>query len=533
MPYVFPKRQAKNEDVNATEDLNYEVVTATEKYGKLNPHDFASAIQPDVTEDAYYKVTYATVGVDPGFGTFAGWLAPSKPGTNEQAIPNDGSWTPLTDIDVDPVTGVSVLWIIARVQYIWLGFDNPPASWDINTGGHAYSCSGAESARMYPARVQFAVVVNGRVIDLTMTGMPDAYDDGIRGEIPVVFAGATYGQPGPRLNVEPNCSSINSEMYSVRVGAMVPVPSGTQSVRIIARRLGLDRVGWPGYDPNDQVVVFSRQLMAMELPVYAGGTVTYDSIDTPNLDPEDVFSAQAVGTDRINAVRTKYNAVEPGALSRGALDHMHLKSLIPTGASASQIKTLTPAGTKALATYYPGFETAAPLPVSPSPGDGWYPVESTAGNQLKTGAITIDGKCWLVIIGNVQLVMINAWTTGGAIARRRNLLNTAAFSIIYKPSSGAAVVAPGSEAYVNAYNRVASNVYVGGSGVADASPEGHDRENVDVPVFAVLEFGGGGLPIGNLDYVGLYSSVMGAVGGAHVNAVVRRGSLIVLKVDQE
>jgi hypothetical protein len=525
MSYIFPKRRLRDQDVLDPVEINDDVQPVVENYGgRINQHNLASSLNPAVQPNAYYKVHYAKQSYDAGFGTYTSpYLNPELDASGTcDILTNDGSWMTLTSIQLDVTTGNSVLWIVAQLQQLWAAWQNPTSS-STNPFGSGN-----------PAKTQFALLVNGNLIETTLTGLPDPFDQCVVPEHPKYWRTLANvdNRPGPRLELKVDASGIGPEIVPVRLSAVVPVPAGSTTVRVVARRLGLSHEAYGGYDDDDWVGVGNRQLMALELPVVAATATAFDDLSVEAFQPEDDLSQQTLGTERIDRVRAKLNSVGAGALSRGACDHVHLASKVPVGASATQIITLTPGATSVLASYYPGFETAT-VASAPAGQVGWWPVwNSSNSKELKTGSITVDKACYLVVLADVQLHSLNHFVGGTApTGQARNFYG--AFSIIMKRTAASSPeIIEASEVYVNNWNN-SNPTLVNRADV--------DREQTNVSLFAVIEFDSGANPIGNLDFVGVYNANIGprtaslgpiAPGVSSVRSVVRRGSFSVLQIEK-
>ena len=513
MSYIFPKRRLRDQDVLDPVEINDDVQPVVENYGgRINQHNLAAGLAPAVEANAYYKVHYAVRSEDSGFGVHTAYTDPSvTTGGNDHLVPVGSGWSVVSDVQLDITTGTSVLWVVARVQII----------------------DGS-----IPGNVQLALAVNGALIEGTVTGMPDPYDNAVRGELPnpTKTEPNKDNRPGPRVEVVRSCSAQGPGIWLVRFGAMVPVPAGSTTVRVLCRRLGTQ---------FNQIGLTNRQLMAIELPVVAASAVAFDEVNVEAFEPEDTISQQTLGTDRVDRIRQKLNNVRSGALARGSCDHYHLTSKVGSGTAQT---ALAPASTNTISSYYPGFETAT-LATSSHGSVGWYPVHA-GSNELGVSSLTISKGCYLIVHANVQVRHLELYDP----PRPHPLQHAAiygALCFILKRSGQDPEVVPASECYIQHYNMVNDGVtrilydWNNGSGVGDKPTRPLiDSQNLDVSLLAVIEFGDSGHAIGNVDYIKVMGSTMSAphldpnglhytqMGSAYIQMSTRRANISVLHLEK-
>ena len=131
MPYIFPKRRLNDRDVLDPVELNEDILPAMELYaGEINEHNISETVRGVITQpaSATHSYVYKEKMSDPGFGDFSSaWNHPS-PGTASGSyvashkVSNDMNWEVIDLMTFTKATGVSKLWIVGQVTYIWLGF---------------------------------------------------------------------------------------------------------------------------------------------------------------------------------------------------------------------------------------------------------------------------------------------------------------------------------------------------------------------------------------------------------------------------
>ena len=521
MAYIFPKRKWRDSDVLDPIELNLDFAPAAElASGNLDQHNLSSSVSLTVASEAYWKTHYVQQEADPGMGgpgsenfpiPSSAWASAN----NGHQINNDSSWGAVSTVTQTFTSGTVNLLIIAQLQYFWEG-------WDVSANPHDWT---SQSTR--PAKVQFAIRVNGNILPETVTGKNDPHE---RAVVPVVPAkqrnmvtGVTgTDRPGPALNYNKDTATIGPEVLPVRITATIEVPAGTQTVEVVARRIPM--TGFlRGYGSTNRVWVMNRQLLALEIPSYPISSTEFSAVAAPAFDSEDTISAVSIGAERIDKVRNSLNKIQPGATSRGAFNHFHLPSMMGSGTQQKVIESVSSYQPGAGTTEYPGFgETTFTTTVGAGVA-GWYLVGSPAGNDLLSDAITIDEPCTLIVLGNVQFRRAY-----NAAASTKFFTNFGCFCIGYKLStSGSKTLDPETEVVVNSYN------WGGNAGNASRVPKGQMLEEINVPLMQVFEFSDdGSTPFSttsNIDNIGIYCSSTPGGGGTPTPALeLQRGSLTIL-----
>jgi hypothetical protein len=512
MAYIFPKRKLRSDDVLDPVELNQDFTPAAElASGNLDQHNFSSSVNLTVASEAYWKIHYSQQEADPGMGSpgspnfpipSSSWAASN----NGDQINNDGSWGALSTVSETFTSGTTNLLIIAQVQYFWEGW----------TASGAQHTSGGTS----PAKIQFALRVNGNILSETVTGKSDPNE---RSAVPVVpenqrnMVASSSGtdMPGPALNYNVNTNTIGPECFAARITATIEVPAGTQTVEVVARRLPITSSGASGLAPyadTNRVWAMNRQLLVLETPSYPISATEFSSVDAPAFDSEDTISASSLGAARIDKIRNSLNKIQPGATARGAFTHYHLPSMMGAG---TQQKVLDPAASFEPAggtVEYPGFGSTTFTTTAGT--SGWYLV-GYGGTDLLSDAITIDEPCTLIILGNLQFRRAYDRSTTG-----KQLWNFGCFCIGYKLSTSSRTMDAETEAVVNSYN------FAGNAGTGGKVGKGQILEEINVPLMQVLEFSS---TTANVDNIGIYCSTTSGGGGTPVpSLILQRGSLTIL-----
>ena len=397
-------------------------------------------------------------------------------------IPNTQAWVSVTNnagnaLKSTFTTDQAVLWITAYVQYVWNGFFEPKGGPGIDVDDAEYENSGhfeldptefldsdgdqrapyayrlREASSEYenkypdrggfhhgsrgerPANVQFAIRIDGRVIEESITGKHGTYDHepkGFRaGESSEGKAGqrsfeykVTYDsalpRPGQRIPTE-RAVGLGPEVLPVRFGCVVPVAPGSHTVEIIARRLR------PLQDQDlkvgDYVGVFSRRLLTMELPSYAARTTSRVSPPTiPSFESETGITETRIGTNTSQKLQNRLNDIRVADVARNSLPNTHLPSKVKYSkrtAITPGLQTMTTGDV--LSTGYsqarwPGWGTHKNRVVTnrldgwretfeDANGAGWFMLTDGASDDLliESSDLSVAGNEFLVAMADVNL----------------------------------------------------------------------------------------------------------------------------------
>ena len=506
MPYEFPTRGLVNTDVLDTVEMNGDVIRAAEKYsGRLNQHDFrASTIaSAALAAGAYHTVRQNLfASVDPGWRHALGSTPDTAPADGFR-LQNDGSWQVLDTMTSTFSTGTGILWIVGWLNYVshtWYGsYGDWPASPLRDPCG---------------ADVQFAILLDGRIVGMARTG---ALNETLRTFIPATADVQRSGtnRPGPAAMRRDWAHSMGPPLCPVRFGAVIPVVTVSHTVEVVARRSTALLYRSVRY-VSDFIVVLSRKLFTLEIPSMPPATSAAAAVDVSTFEPEDVFSAAAIGANRVNVIRNAYNDVQSGAVSRGGFNHFHL----PTALLDRARSDIIPAALQTSNDIYPGYNTPT-VAAAKTNGTGWWPLDDGAGADLSTLANhptvfnTTTLSSYLLIFANVHVQTVRATGAGGG-----NHSRFGALALGYRRSdTGAQVIFGNTEAHFNSFN-------------PDLQSLTTDRNiDLDVPMFQVID---ATAPlVFNVDYIRVYGSSGDAIVAANPSTTEigwLRGNIVVLQI---
>lgn len=217
------------------------------------------------------------------------------------------------------------------------------------------------SRGFYPSLVQFALRVDGKIIDESITGKRLSMEEsthGLRVNDSPFMAGAlessagVFGQrsmsramsyedddkarPGQKLKSS-RAVACGPEVMPVRIGALVSLEPGSHTIEIVARRLQRKKLKFLS---GDFVGVFSRRLLSVELPMYAPRQDGVDELDSQRLQSygvETEVNDRRLATKR-QSIADRLNAVRESDVFRGTFPNTHL----PSKVVYSNTVTITP-----------------------------------------------------------------------------------------------------------------------------------------------------------------------------------------------
>ena len=535
MPYIFPKRKLRDSDILDVVELNEDFIPAAEVCaGNLNAHNIQENVTPDfrrnnTDETAYYKYAFNVVDGDPKLGSAsstssASYTLPSLSSfTGEHQVRNDNSWDVVdsSSLRISAFsTGVSTLWITAYAQYFWMGFVAQSA---VRGAGGGVPQGAERTHHMWASegngncRLQFAIRVNGRIIESTITGKQYAFENSVEPIRSKYQRGGgigfgsnrrkgDYKFPGPHGTWTEGATALGPVAIPVRLGCHHPVQPGKHIIDLVVRRLPRidgddDKQDLEDTNVDDDIVlVGSRKLFVVELKRHPTATSTLTSTSVPAFETEDTITSAELQTSRTDTIRTALNTVKRGALARGALNHYHLKSPV---IAANQITRND--STASFTARYPGHGSWKSTVhtnkfTTSSSGIGFYNLETSSG-KFQVGPATgtsfsLTEPSIFIVTGNVQLHGIKNDTAYGGFGSGTSatnvgiatMANFAAIALgITTASSSIEAMLASCISYVNSFNAITHNHNT--SSDPPTNFNDHDKsfdEEVNVPIFHVF-----------------------------------------------
>jgi hypothetical protein len=537
MSYIFPKRVLRSKDILDPAEMNEDYVPASELYsGKLNAHNFRDDVAVPRAENALFNYAHSWTTVNHKMGSPGAFSLPNTSSTSDDVlIPNTQVWKSIESSSV--TTGNSTLWITACLQYFWLWWssysDHPGLGWkriEFADGTGDEGEDGAYAGEGRPAAVQFAIRVDGRVIEWTITGKQNPFEAPAAGLKPTNAKVAAVFHP----EYVRRTTACGPEMLPVRMTTAFPVAAGTHTIEIVARRIPRPTASYT--NQSDHVYVFSRQLFVLDMPSHPQASTTPSTLEVVAQETESTLSAASLGTDAIDKTRDAFNDIKTGAVARGAFTRDHIAS--PVTYSSAMSFDEAPIATNKSYNHYPGFggsigyigtEDVTTVPYDDSEWLNLYHNTSAGIEHLRTtdacattsGTLNTTDKTLILIYANIDVTRLMYYFTGYD-ARPSSTGNrvrdvVACFKLGYYDSTDDEyyMIQP-SEANVNKTTWWMRDLTNGstttrGSGGLMQGPD-NEPMNIDVPLFGILECSEGGssttIDAADIGWIGVFVSVL-------------------------
>ena len=312
-----------------------------------------------------------------------------------------------------------------------------------NLGGFHHISQG-----FYPTLVQFALRVDGKIVDDSITGKRLSYEESTHGLQPadslVYTEGSkkfTIGQRSeqrkigfsddsnkPRSGQKLSSSravSCGPEVMPVRIGSVVEVAPGSHTVEIVVRRLSRKR---RKFHAGSFVGVFSRRLLAMDIPLVPPRSEdSISAVTVPSFQAEDVIKEFNFNDVR-EQLADRENKLRSSDIFRGSLPNTHLPSKVAFSQSVSLEPTFTISPTTGAyesevnarpAARFAGFNSAFQDRVVVGRNDGW-PMTTAGDGGL--GFRSANGAGWYQLRDSTKFLNITSAGTDLTVLPNQKLL---------------------------------------------------------------------------------------------------------------
>lgn len=435
MSYIKPSFALKSGEPCDPAQVDANVIPIAQKIsGRIIDHNIVAETFPQsrVAEEAYYEMShggvpyYVSVAADMQIASTPA-AHPVATDANAWRVPDSAEWTQVgtgptapvdTQLVVNPITGESVLWVIAQIQYgltvqpyttYPLAFGDPappgvPLGW-LRYEGETFVCA-------HPS-LQFAIRVDGIVDEASITGLEDTCYPAPIGYLPpdpTKRDGFIGARPfSVHTFSTSDTESLQVPVYPVRIQAHVPVDEGSHTVEVVVRRLphvsGRDETVynepaagvWAKISAGKvflpaPVYCFNRKLLVVDLHVQAPATGTSFDVGTPTAEEGDLVGSATVGVP-LQALATSMNDLGDGAIARNGLRNQHLPSRVLYPGQVGRTS---------------GNATIAAKPNFGALGGIWHPIEDAGGAlcELTNGGAGFDfaaNPAFVILLGNVAL----------------------------------------------------------------------------------------------------------------------------------
>jgi len=394
MSHVFPPKAFKPEEIVDPQWLDKSLQPIAEKvYGRINEQDIKSGafdISKVFVADgtwsydiaAYTNKYLAAATQDPQFGDSVSGASPDGWFQGGTDIDYSVAWQVVstTSCSLDIEFNDEKFWICAMLQYATFS-------------GVGAGISVPTKPSSDPARVQFALRVDGLIIPETVTGAyiyPDTPKQ-------MIYKGkATADEFDYRhIRYVQNTEGIGGAAKPVRLTYQAAVVEGQHTIDVVARRLPQSDGLIDNNEDGSTIRIFNKQLFVMVMNANGDIGPAASASSVKPFDEAEVLSKASLFDNRISVVANRMNNLVYNNTERGALRRTHL----PRAASQNDYKAL------AVGNPYSGYTT---MYDSFANDTAWETVQDSLGNLLRVdngGAgwnlSTTPG--WFIVQANVQL----------------------------------------------------------------------------------------------------------------------------------
>ena len=508
MGYRQPKRKLTDRDPPDPRLFREAIAGAAQEFaGRLNEHNVVENDLVATTRFApsfLYDFHYESVSVDGGIDTNAtNNDYPDSADPNAFKIEDSGGWQAVSDITVTYTTGDHVAWCLAGFYY---GIQYKSV----------FGFTLGDSARD-KARIQFAIRVNGTVMDETITGTERPDDPATRPTRPIQ---PIVPSPDTMKSIDyqslRGAGAMSWPVRAMRVQCNIRLPSGAATVELVARRVIND-------DPplsvagaaSPDVYVYNRRLLVVEQKL--GGNDAQDAAPVSVTYPVDgdALNAANTNTSQLQPIVTAANDLPADAILRGGLRREHM-----TRTQTRQLKESRITTGATTVRQYPGWGNLGVV----GAGD-WSLVDDGAGTSLRVKLNDgsgfwnfTDNPAFMLILGNVSLLRVNHIVLTPSSGMDRLPCHYAVLGAGLTYSGGATSLDPPDQVWTNN-----GNAYHSSDPAADESYWSINRCDTDMPILSYYDFRSAPPAGGPVDYVRLLISAWNA-GSIEWN----RGSLFVI-----
>lgn len=521
MGYEFPLRKASSADIASPIPLNEELTMIADQVNMVDGHNidstsFAANVIP--ATNAFGKRYAAHIGSDPGVKVSAAvFQYPDASATNVFTLEEHGRWQEVTGATVTTdTTGLSSIKAEAHVQYMWHGWTGSSSVDDYDHIAHGVHVN---SFRSIPANVQFALRIDGVVVDDSITGhvklnRTDFYPIKAipeRTQSPLAI-GLSPTQPGPLQPKTQRIAGLGPQCMAVITQAALQVEPGQHVVTLVVRRLiSSDLAQRVPASASDIVTIYNRTVIVDESPVLPQITYSSSGVSVAEFANETVLSQSTMYTDRVQPILNALNDLRTYHIRPYSLRYEHLPSIL---ISTARFETGSSPNVVTTTNWFDGENGAIATLTSGS--TGWTLLHDGAGTEFKTSITTnvTSQASFVRIRGHVQISYIidNAELHPAASGYY------VAVAIGYK-MNGVWNIITRSISYLNSWNVI-----------NDA--DGTSAEETQVPLLSYLDYRSS-LPSYNITSFGIFAAVFsnanydGGVNWARVKVGWRQAGLFV------
>lgn len=318
MGYRHPRKRLKSTDTPNPRLFRGAVQPIAEEVGgKLNEHNIVDGTFGSVrrSEKMLYDFHYASVSANPNIPNVANPAVPTAADPDVWRVPDGGDWAAVGGVTLTYTAGDHVAWAIG-----WCFYGVVP------NGSDNFSIGAQTGSK---PRVQFALRINGTVIEETITGTANPDDGAPRNVRPISPVTSTAFAPPTEhqmrtLDYETArpTGSFGWHVRPVRVQCQIAAAQGSTVVELVARRtINVERfVG----STIPSVYVYNRKLISVEMR--NGSTTPSVGQAVPQVYPQDgtPLNVASINTDLYTPVVTAMNDLNSDAIQRAGLRQEHI-----------------------------------------------------------------------------------------------------------------------------------------------------------------------------------------------------------------
>lgn len=521
MGYEFPLRKSTASDIASPIPLNEELTMITDRINLVDGHNINSAsFSANVVPatNAFGKRYAAHVGSDPSFKvSSAVYQYPDDSASNVFTLEEHGRWQEVTGATVTTdTTGLSTIRAEAHVQYMWHGWTGTSL---LDEHDHIAHGVVVNTFRTLPANIQFALRIDGVVIDDSITGhvklnrtdfMPiKAIPERSQSALAV---GLSPTQPGPLQPKTQRIAGLGPQCMAVVVQAAVQVEPGPHTVTLVVRRLIASDLSQrtPSY-VTDIVTVYNRTIIVDEAPLLPQVTYSSSGVSVTEFQNETILSQTTMYTDRVQPMLNALNDLRTHHIRPYSLRYEHLPQIL---ISTARFETGQSPNVVTTTNWFDG-ETGV-IAGATTGSTGWTLLHDGAGTEFKTTITTnvTSQASFVRIRGHVQI----SYIIDDAEAHPRASGYYVAVALGYR-MNGVWYIINRSISYLNSWNVI-----------NDA--DGLSAEETQVPLLSYLDYRSS-LPSHNISAFGIFAAVFsnanydGGVNWARVKVGWRQAGLFV------
>jgi hypothetical protein len=434
--HTLPRRAYQTGEVVSPDDANEDWQEIAGKFaGRITEHDVSTDTKAKiaVADEAYYDAHQIKRASSPAWTRGGGVFYALLNGTGDAVAPvaDTEGWQTLVDVggsqdmSLTFTTGEDMLFILGQGQHIaWVG----DGATDVAPSPGS------------PLRLQYAIRVDGALLDDTITGAVVYPDPPAQAWYRATAVAATADFDYRHIQYLTGTTGLSCAVHPTRMTRCLPVVAGSHTVEMVARRLPAADYKVDNATLGSTVQIFNRRLFVLRIKGMTGHTGAAPSVNISAIEDGQVVAAADITTNAFTVLSTAANALQNEHLERGVFRNEHLPSRVYGPAAA----LLTPASpTTIFNGVYPGYGTNSAA---------WTVINDGLGNNLRITGPTagewdfVTNPGLFVVIANVEVSSL-VWNPQASSIQGIGIL-----ALRITNSVGTVTVIGETEVYVNTHN---------------------------------------------------------------------------------